>query len=96
MSGTDPKAMANHKSAIKRIRQTERRAEVNRANRSALRTQVKKFVKSIEGATPDTALLPATVSEIDKAVRKGVIKKGKADRMKSRLSRRMNKAAASN
>ena len=88
--------MANHKSAIKRIRQTERRMEVNRANRSELRTQVKKFVKSIEGGTPDKALLPETVSEIDKAVRKGVIKKGKADRMKSRLTIRLNKATASN
>jgi small subunit ribosomal protein S20 len=88
--------MANHKSAIKRIRQTETRSEVNRANRSALRTQVKKFVKSIEGGTPDKALLPTTVSEIDKAVRKGIIKKGKADRMKSRLSIRLNKATVSN
>jgi small subunit ribosomal protein S20 len=87
--------MANHESAIKRIRQIEKRSEVNRANRSTMRTQVKKLTKALEAGEADQAkgLLSPTVSVIDKAVRKGVIRKGTADRMKSRLAARVNKAA---
>ena len=87
--------MANHKSAIKRIRQIETRSEQNRANRSAMRTQVKKLTKALEVGELDQAkgMLAPTVSTIDKAVRKGVLKKGTADRMKSRISLRVNKAA---
>ena len=86
--------MANHKSAIKRIRQNETRSEINRSNRSAMRTQVKKLTKSLEAGETDEAktMLPTTVSMIDKSVRKGVLRKGAADRMKSRLSLRVNKS----
>jgi small subunit ribosomal protein S20 len=89
--------MANHESAIKRIRQIEKRSEVNRANRSAMRTQVKKLGKALEAGESKEAkgLLAPTISVIDKAVRKGVIRKGTADRMKSRLSARVNKAGKS-
>ena len=88
--------MANHQSAIKRIRQIETRTEINRANRSAMRTQVKKLTKAIEAGEVDEAkkLLAPTISFIDKSVRKGVIRKGTADRMKSRLTVRLNKTAA--
>jgi small subunit ribosomal protein S20 len=87
--------MANHESAIKRIRQIETRSEINRANRSAMRTQVKKLMKALEAGETGEAkgMLSPTISTIDKAVRKGVIRKGTADRMKSRLSLRLNKAA---
>ncbi|MEZ5364683.1 MAG: 30S ribosomal protein S20 [Bryobacterales bacterium] len=87
--------MANHQSAIKRIRQIETRSEINRANRSAMRTQVKKLTKAIEAGEVDEAkkLLSPTISFIDKSVRKGVIRKGTADRMKSRLTMRLNKTA---
>lgn len=87
--------MANHKSAIKRIRQTEVRSEINRGNRSAMRTQVKKLNKALEAGELDQAkaMIAPTVSMIDQGVRKGVLKKGTADRMKSRLSLRINKAA---
>jgi small subunit ribosomal protein S20 len=88
--------MANHESAIKRIRQIEKKSEVNRNNRSAMRTQVKKLHKAMEAGEADNAkgLLAPTISIIDKAVRKGVIRKGTADRMKSRLAVRVNKTAA--
>ena len=88
--------MANHKSAIKRIRQTEKKNEVNRRNRSRLRTQVKKLLKALEVGEAEAAkgLLSPTISVIDKSVQKGAIKKGKADRMKSRLSARLNKTVA--
>ena len=87
--------MANHKSAIKRIRQIETRTEINRNNRSAMRTQVKKLEQAVEAGELDQAksLLAPTISMIDTGVRKGVLKKGTADRMKSRLTVRLNKAA---
>ena len=85
--------MANHKSAIKRIRQTERRSGVNRDNRGKMRTQLKKFETAVKGGdhTEVSGLVPATVSALDKAVQKGLIKKGRADRLKSRLTVRANK-----
>lgn len=84
--------MANIKSAIKRIRQTKRQSNVNRRNRARLRTQVKKLTGAIAGSNAETAqnVLPATVGSIDRAVQKGVIKKNKASRMKSRLTRKVN------
>jgi len=85
--------MANHKSAIKRIRQTERRSGVNRDNRGKMRTQLKKFETAVEAGdyAEVSGLVPATVSVLDKAVQKGLIKKGRADRLKSRLTVRANK-----
>lgn len=84
--------MANHKSAIKRIRQTERRTAVNRNSKGRLRRQVKALLKSLDGKGGDPKeLLNPTISVIDRSVQKGVIKKGKADRMKSRLTRKANK-----
>ena len=44
--------MANHKSAIKRIRQTVRRTARNRAAKSQLRTQLKKFLSLIHISEP--------------------------------------------
>jgi small subunit ribosomal protein S20 len=87
--------MANHESALKRIRQIEKRAEINRNNRSAMRTQVKKLNKALEAGETDAAkgMLSPTVSVIDKAARKGVLRKGTANRMKARLAARLNKAA---
>lgn len=88
--------MANHKSAIKRIGQNKRRADVNRHNRSKLRSQVKKLQKALgeQGGSAAQELLRPTVSVIDKAVQKGVITRNKAARMKSRLSLRVNAASA--
>lgn len=85
--------MANHKSAIKRIRQNETRAAVNRENRGRMRTQLRKFSQAAEGGDQAEvdSLLGATVGALDKAVQKGLIKKGRADRLKSRLTIRRNK-----
>ncbi len=87
--------MANHKSAIKRIRQTERRAAVNRESRGRMRTQLKKFVAAAEAGDKEAVAseLSPTVGALDVAVRKGLIKKGRADRLKSRLTLRANKIA---
>jgi small subunit ribosomal protein S20 len=81
--------MANHKSAVKRVRQTVKRNEINRANRGKLRTQIKKLRSAISGhdQTAGTELLNPTISLIDKAVNKGIIHRNTAARYKSRLSK---------
>jgi small subunit ribosomal protein S20 len=81
--------MANHKSSIKRIRQTIKRNEINRSNRSKLRTSIKKLRTSIASGekAATVELLNPTISIIDKAVNKGIIHKNTAARYKSRLSK---------
>ncbi len=87
--------MANHKSAEKRIRQNARRNEINRSNRSKLRTQIKKLRTAIAGSdkTVSGELLNPTVSVIDKAVNKGLIHRNTAARYKSRLTKHVAEIA---
>ena len=83
--------MANHFSALKRARQTEKRTTANRANKSRFRTALRKFrtaLQSGDGAQAK-ASFGETVSLIDKAVKKGVIHKNTGSRYKSRLSARI-------
>jgi len=77
--------MANIKSAEKRIRQTAKRTQRNRAARTALRTAIKKY--RTEEKSGRAKALPATYSEIDRALKKGVIHKNAAARYKSRLAK---------
>lgn len=87
--------MANHKSAEKRVRQNVKRNAINRANRSKLRTQVKKLRTALshsdKGAS--TELLAPTVSLIDKMVNKGIIHRNTAARYKSRLTKHVTELA---
>ena len=71
------------------MRQNAKRKDINRSNRSKLRTQVKKLRAAISGSdkTLSGELLYPTVSVIDKAVNKGLIHKNTAARYKSRLTR---------
>jgi len=87
--------MANHKSAVKRVRQNEKRNEINRSNRSKLRTQIKKLRTALAGTdkTQSTELLNPTVSLIDKAVNKGLIHRNTAARHKSRLTKHVSNLA---
>ena len=84
--------MANHKSAEKRVRQNVKRNEINRSNRSKLRTSIKKLRTAVAGSdkSGSTELLTPTVSLIDKAVNKGLIHKNTAARYKSRLTKHVN------
>jgi small subunit ribosomal protein S20 len=84
--------MANHKSAVKRVRQNARRNEINRSNRSQLRTSVKKLRSTVAAGDKNGSveLLNPTVSLIDKAVNKGIIHKNTAARYKSRLTKHVN------
>ncbi|TET43774.1 30S ribosomal protein S20 [candidate division TA06 bacterium] len=74
--------MDRHKSAEKRTRQNERRRMRNKGMKSAMRTAIKKA-----SAEPKTENLNTTYSMIDKAVKKHLIHKKTAARMKSKLAR---------
>lgn len=84
--------MPNHKSAEKRVRQNEKRRNVNRSNKSKLRTQIKKLRSALgaSDAKQSGELLIPTVSLIDKAVNKGVLHRNTAARHKSRLTAHTN------
>lgn len=85
--------MPNHKSAEKRVRQNEKRRQINRSNRTRLRTAIKKLRSELGGAGA-AELLPQTISTIDKAVQKGVLHRNAAARYKSRLTLNVNEASA--
>jgi len=87
--------MANHKSSVKRVRQNAKRNLINRSNRSALRTEIKKLRGSVAAAdkSVSTELLTGTVSLIDKAVNKGILHKNTAARYKSRLTKHVTNIA---
>ena len=88
--------MPNHKSAEKRDRQNARRNAVNTANRTRLRTTVKRLRVLIAAgnAQEAQALLPETISAIDKSVQKGVLHRNSAARHKARLTGHVNALAA--
>ncbi len=75
------------KSAVKRMRQTAKRRERNVGIKKDIKTAVKAFV-----AEPSAVNLSKAHSELDKAVKKGLIKKNTAARRKSALSAAAKKA----
>jgi small subunit ribosomal protein S20 len=85
--------MANHFSALKRARQTEKRTEANRANNSRLRTSLRSLRETIAKGDKAAAeqSLRQTVSALDKAIQKGVLHENTAARYKSRLTARVSK-----
>lgn len=85
--------MAHHKSAKKRIRQSQKRRLLNRYYKKTSRTQVKNLTLS-EDAAKAKELLPDTLSLIDKLAKKGIIHKNKAANLKSKLTKKVNQKAA--
>jgi len=81
--------MANHLSALKRARQTERRTTRNRANTSSLRTQLRELREIIAKGDKAAAeqIYRKTVSALDKAIQKGTLHENTASRYKSRLGK---------
>ncbi len=77
--------MANTSSAKKAHRVSTRRHVFNLRRSKAMRDAVKDLQK-----TMDVAKLPATYQAIDKALKRGVIKKNTAARMKSRLAKKVS------
>jgi small subunit ribosomal protein S20 len=86
--------MPNHKSAEKRVRQSEKRRAINRSHRTKVRTYIKKLRGALEsGSQKDVEqILPETIAVIDKSVQKGVLHANAAARYKSRLTVRANQA----
>ena len=84
--------MANHKSAIKRIRQNLKRNERNRYVRSTMRTYIRKVRTAVDAgdATQAGEALALAIKTIDKAASKGVIHKNQASRRISRLQKLVN------
>ena len=86
--------MPNIKSAKKRVLVIEKKTMQNKAIKSALKTQIKKFLDAVNAGNKEeaTKLFPVTVSAIDAAVTKGVIHKNKANRIKARMALAIDKA----
>lgn len=84
--------MAHHASALKQMRQGVKHRARNRRNIAQLKTQIKKLRAALSKGDAEAAkgLLSATVSEIDRASKKGVVHDNAAARYKSRLARRVN------
>jgi small subunit ribosomal protein S20 len=89
--------VANTKSAMKRIRSSERKRQQNRMVRSAARTEVKRARKLMEEGQLDEAAesTQRALRLLDKAAAKGVIHKRNASRRKSRLMHALNGALES-
>ncbi len=81
--------MANTAQARKRARQAEKSRQHNAAQRSSLRTYIKKVVYAVEAGEKDNAqsAYKEAVPMIDMAASKGLIHKNKAARHKSRLNK---------
>jgi small subunit ribosomal protein S20 len=85
--------MPNTKSAIKAMRQSIKRRERNLKVKDAYKTAVKDVKKLITSAQKSESLvaLKKTMSALDKAVKKNIIHKNKASRLKSRISKAISK-----
>lgn len=90
--GTPTKVKKRKKSVLKRARQSRVRAAMNRANRTSVRTVIKRMRTAL-GAGDATAagnLLRPTMSAIDRAISKGILRENTGNRYKSRLSSAYN------
>lgn len=85
--------MAHSKQAAKRNRQNIKAREKNKVQRSAFKTALKR-VGLAESPSAAKALVPVAMKRIDKAAKGGVIHKNTAARLKSRMAKKLAKAAA--
>lgn len=88
--------MPNIKSAIKRVKVSEKRRLRNASQKSALRTAVKAFETTVASQNADSAkeALILASKKLDKAASKGLIHKNAANRKKSRLAKKLNALSA--
>ena len=85
--------MANIKSQKKRIITSRKANEANRANRSALRTEIKKANTALKAEGADKEVVVANAfSAIDKAVRMGALSRNTANRRKAAIAKAANEA----
>ena len=88
--------MANHKSALKRAKQSEQRRMRNRSRKSQMKTSVRTLEQAIAEKSEEqiAAGLKQAVATINRTASRGVIHKNKAARMVSRLTRKVNRLTA--
>lgn len=81
------------KSAKKALKVSKRKQLFNARRKNAMKDVIKKYKKLVEGKQAEEAkkLLPAVQKTIDKAMKRGVIKKNNAARKKSRLMKKLTK-----
>ena len=84
--------MANHLSALKRVRQTRRRTDRNRKNKGILRSNLRQMREVLAAGNPEKALqqMPQAFSRLDQAIRKGILHRNTAGRLKSRFMKRLH------
>ncbi|KAA6309503.1 30S ribosomal protein S20 [termite gut metagenome] len=82
--------MANHKSALKRIRQTEKRRLHNRYYAKTMRNAVRKLRSTTDKAVA-IAMFPKVTKIVDKLAKVNTIHKNKANNLKSKLAIYINK-----
>lgn len=78
--------MANHKSALKRIRSNEKRRVLNRYQHKSTRSAIKKL-REVTDAKEAQTMLPSVISMIDKLAKKNIIHSNKAGNLKSQLTK---------
>lgn len=81
--------MANHKSALKRVRQTKVRTERNRDRKSTIKKLRKETLAAVASGDSSTATAAASklASAVDKAAKKGLIHDNKAANIKSKTAK---------
>lgn len=83
--------MPNKKSAKKELRKSVKREVANLKVKNVMKTSIKKGLKKVIASDKSVKDdLATTMKNIDKAAKKGVIKKGAAARKKSRLAKKIN------
>lgn len=80
------------KSAFKALRQSKRKRTRNLEQQKALKDVMKKYKKAVEADKKDETakLLPEVYKKLDKAAKTNIIKKNKASRLKSRLTKKLS------
>ena len=81
--------MPQHKSAVKRVRQNEKKRLRNRDKRSMMKTAIKK-VRTAKDKKTATVALQDAISVLDRMTVKGIIHKNKASNLKSKLTKHVS------
>ena len=81
--------MANHKSALKRIRQSETKRLLNKYQHKTARNAVRKL-RGLTDKKAATALFPKVSSMLDKLTKRNIIHKNKAANLKSQLAKHVS------
>ncbi len=84
--------MANHKSAIKRIRQSETRRLLNKYQHKTTRNAVR-TLRALTDKKEAVALFPKVAGMLDKLTKRNIIHKNKAANLKSKLAKHVNALA---